>query len=38
MSPFEIDSGHMARSPIGTALSRNDYLQNFADDSKRIVA
>lgn len=38
LSPFQIDTGRVARSPIGATHSRNDYAQNFAEERKRLVA
>ncbi|KAE9050145.1 hypothetical protein PR001_g2660 [Phytophthora rubi] len=38
LSPFEIDIGRVARPPVGATISRNDYVQNFTEERKRIVA
>lgn len=38
MSPFEIDTGRVARMPIGAATTRNDYAKNFAENRRRVVA
>lgn len=38
MSPFEVDTGRVARAPIGAATTCNDYAKNFAEERRRIVA
>ncbi|GMF43854.1 unnamed protein product [Phytophthora fragariaefolia] len=38
LSPFDIYTGRVARSPVGATISRNDCVQNFTEERKRIVA
>ncbi|GMG16631.1 unnamed protein product [Phytophthora fragariaefolia] len=37
LSPFEIDTERVTRSPVGTTLSHNDYAQKSTEVRKQIV-